>query len=246
MRTAKTFMALWMAGVFVFLMGRAPVALAADKDGGIEEVAGKIHWLGHDAFRIEAGDRVIYIDPWQISGGPQADIILITHDHRDHCSPEDVAKIRGKHTQVVTVEAAAAKLPPPVTVVKPGDSLTVEGIPVTVISAYNVNKFRSPGILFHPKEAGYAGYLLTVSGVTLYHAGDSDPIPEMASIKADIVLLPVSGIYVMTAEEAAAVADQIHPKLAIPMHVGRGIGSMADAERFKKEASVPVRILPME
>jgi len=242
----RTLMVLCMAGALVFLIGCAPTALAAGKEGSIDDVASKIHWLGHDAFRIEVGGQVIYIDPWQISGGPEADIILITHDHRDHCSPEDVAKVRGPHTKVITVEAAAKKLPPPVTVVKPGDSLTVEGIPVTVIPAYNVDKFRSPGVPFHPKEAGYAGYLLTVSGVTVYHAGDSDPIPEMARIRADIALLPVSGIYVMTAEEAAGVADQIRPKLAIPMHVGRGIGSMADAERFKKEASVPVKILPME
>jgi L-ascorbate metabolism protein UlaG (beta-lactamase superfamily) len=246
MMTVRRFRTLSVAGALVILQGLVSVAIAAEEGGGLEDVVSKIHWLGHDAFRIEAGGRVIYIDPWQISGGPQADIILITHDHRDHCSPEDVAKIRGKNTHVVTVKAAAAKLPPPVTVVKPGDSLTIDGIPVTVIPSYNVNKFRSPGVLFHPREAGYAGYLFTVSGITIYHAGDSDPIPEMASVKADIALLPVSGIYVMTAEEAVSAADQIRPKLAIPMHVGRGIGSMADAERFKQKASVPVRILPME
>ncbi len=244
--TGRRFRTLSIAGALVMLQGLVSVAIAAEEGGGLEDVVSKIHWLGHDAFRIEAGGRVIYIDPWQISGGPQADIILITHDHRDHCSPEDVAKIRGKNTHVVTVKAAAAKLPPPVTVVKPGDSLTIDGIPVTVIPSYNVNKFRSPDVLFHPREAGYAGYLFTVSGITIYHAGDSDPIPEMASVKADIALLPVSGIYVMTAEEAVSAADQIRPKLAIPMHVGRGIGSMADAERFKQKASVPVRILPME
>jgi len=244
--TGRRFRALSVAAALVILQGLVSVAIGAEKGGGLEDAAGKIHWLGHDAFRIEAGGRVIYIDPWKISGGPQADIILITHDHRDHCSPEDVAKVRGRNTHVVTVEAAAAKLPPPVTVVKPGDSLTVEGIPVKVIPAYNINKFRSPGVLFHPREAGHAGYLFEVSGITIYHAGDTDPIPEMASVKADIALLPVSGIYVMTAEEAVSVADQMRPRLAIPMHVGRGIGSMADAERFKEKASVPVRILPME
>ncbi|MBW1781414.1 MAG: MBL fold metallo-hydrolase [Deltaproteobacteria bacterium] len=244
--TSRRFRALFITGAFVIVHLLVSIAVAAEEGGSVEDVASKIHWLGHDAFRIDAGGRVIYIDPWRISGGPQADIILITHDHRDHCSPEDVAKIRGKHTRVVTVKAAAAKLPPPVTVVKPGDSLVVEGVPLKVIPAYNVNKFRSPGVPFHPKEAGYAGYLIKVSGVTIYHAGDSDPIPEMASIKADIALLPVSGIYVMTAEEAVSAADQIRPKLAIPMHVGRGIGSLEDAQRFKQKASVLVRILPME
>lgn len=246
MMTGRRFRTISIAGAFAIVQGLVSVGAAAPEGGSVEEVVSKIHWLGHDAFRIETGGRVIYIDPWQISGGPEADIILITHDHRDHCSPEDVAKVRGKDTHVVTVKAAASKLPLPVTVVKPGDSLTVEGVPVKVIPAYNMNKFRSPGVLFHPREAGYAGYILTVSGITIYHAGDSDPIPEMASVKADIALLPVSGIYVMTVEEAATVADQIGPRLAIPMHVGRGIGSMEDAERFKQKASVPVRILPME
>ncbi|MFP3928757.1 MAG: MBL fold metallo-hydrolase [Desulfobacteraceae bacterium] len=221
-------------------------AMASPEGGDIEEFARNIHWLGHDSFRIEAGGLVIYIDPWEISDGPKADIILITHDHRDHCSPEDVAKIRGKDTEVVTVEAAASKLSPPVTVVKPGDALTVKGLRVKAVPAYNVDKFRSPGVPFHPKEAGYVGYLITVEGVTIYHAGDTDPIPEMKEIKTDIALLPVSGIYVMTAEEATGAADQIKPKLAIPMHVGKGIGSLEDAERFKKAASVPVKILPME
>jgi len=236
----------FVAGLFAALIGLTPAVLTSAGEKNIDGVVSGIHWLGHDAFRIDVADRVIYIDPWQISGGPQADIILITHDHRDHCSPEDVAKVRGKNTQVVAVKAAAEKLPPPVTVVKPGDSLAIEGIRVKVIPAYNVNKFRSPGVPFHPREAGYAGYLMDISGVAVYHAGDSDLIPEMASVKADIALLPVSGIYVMTAEEAAAATDQIRPKLAIPMHVGKGIGSLEDAERFKQQASVPVRILPME
>jgi len=246
MMKGRRFLILSIAGVFLTLQCFVSAGLTAEQGRDLEDLVSKIHWLGHDAFRIDADGQVIYIDPWRISGGPEADIILITHDHRDHCSPEDVAKIRGKNTRVVTVKSAAAKLPPPVTVVKPGDSLTVNGVPVKVIPAYNINKFRSPGVPFHPKEAGYAGYLFTVSGMTIYHPGDSDPIPEMASVKADVALLPVSGIYVMTAEEAVSVADQIRPRLAIPMHVGRGIGSMEDAERFKQKVSVPVKVLPME
>jgi len=131
-------------------------------------------------------------------------------------------------------------------VVKPGDTLKVEGIEIKAVPAYNLNKFKSPGVPFHPKEAGHVGYVFTVSGVTIYHTGDSDNIPEMSSIKTDIVLLPVSGTYVMTAEEAAAAADKIRPRLAIPMHVGRGIGTLDDRETFKKKTAVPVKILPLE
>jgi len=131
-------------------------------------------------------------------------------------------------------------------VVKPGDARTVKGIPILAAPAYNVNKFRSPGVPFHPKEKGYVGFVITVEGRRIYHAGDTDVIPEMASIEADIALLPVSGTYVMTAEEAVEAASVIGPKAAIPMHVGRGIGSLEDAERFWENAEVPVEVLPME
>lgn len=205
-----------------------------------------IHWLSHASFRIEAGGKVIYIDPWQLGDGPKADLILITHDHGDHCSPDDVEKIRKEDTEIVTVAAAAEKLPDPITVVKPGDELTVQGIAVQAVPAYNVNKFRSPGVPFHPKESGNVGFVITVEGQRIYHAGDTDVIPEMASVKTDIALLPVSGKYVMTAEEAVEAVASIQPKIAIPMHVGRGIGAQEDSERFKEKASVPVEVLPIE
>ncbi len=244
--TPQKAQAIYLAVFFTILKGLATVAVAAPQGENLEDFVKGIHWLGHDSFRIEAGGKVIYIDPWQIKGGPNADIILITHDHFDHCSPDDVAKIRGKKTAILAPKAAASNLPQPVTVVKPGDALKVEGIEIKAVPAYNLNKFKSPGVPFHPKEAGHVGYVFTVSGVTIYHTGDSDNIPEMSSIKTDIVLLPVSGTYVMTDEEAAAAADKIRPRLAIPMHVGRGIGTLDDRESFEKKTSVPVKILPME
>ena len=122
----------------------------------------------------------------------------------------------------------------------------MRGIPIRAVPAYNINKFRSPGVPFHPRESGYVGFILTVEGQRIYHAGDTDAIPEMESIDADIALLPVSGTYVMTADEALEAIKAIKPKIAIPMHIGRGIGSLADAEHFQEKASVPVEILPME
>jgi L-ascorbate metabolism protein UlaG (beta-lactamase superfamily) len=215
-------------------------------DVDVKRLVSNIHWLGHDSFRIEGDGVVIYTDPWQLEEGGKADIILITHDHGDHCSPADVDKVKKQDTVIVTVGAAAAKLSGSIRVVKPGDKLTVKGIPISTVPAYNLNKFRSPGVPFHPREAGYVGFVFTVEGRRIYHAGDTDNIPEMAGIDADVALLPVSGIYVMTAEEAVEAVTRIKPEVAIPMHVGRGIGSLADAERFKEKASVPVEILPME
>ena len=212
----------------------------------VKQMVSNIHWLGHDSFRIKGDGLVIYIDPWQIEDGPKADLILITHDHRDHCSPADVAKVQKEDSVIVTVAAAAAKLSGQIQVVKPGDELRVKGIPISAVPAYNVNKFRSPGVPFHPRESGYVGFVVTVEGQRIYHAGDTDCIPEMGSINADIALLPVSGTYVMTADEAVEAAAIIKPQIAIPMHTGRGIGSLADAERFKEKASVPVEILPMK
>jgi L-ascorbate metabolism protein UlaG (beta-lactamase superfamily) len=218
----------------------------AGEEADVKGLVSNIHWLGHDSFRIEGDGIVIYIDPWQVSGGPKADLILITHDHQDHCSPADVDKLKKQDTVIVTIADAAAKLSGSIRVVKPGDELTVEGIPISTVPAYNLNKFRSPGVPFHPREAGHVGFVFAVEGCRIYHAGDTDNIPEMAGIDVDVALLPVSGIYVMTADEAVGAAERIKPKVAIPMHVGRGIGSLTDTESFKEKASVPVEILPIE
>jgi L-ascorbate metabolism protein UlaG (beta-lactamase superfamily) len=88
--------------------------------------------------------------------------------------------------------------------------------------------------------------LITVKGIRIYHPGDSDFIPEMKGLEPDVALLPVSGTYVMTCEEAVEAAAAIQPQVAIPMHVGEGIGSLTDAERFKEKAPVPVTVLPIE
>lgn len=196
-----------------------------------------IHWLGHDSFRLE-GEVTIYIDPWKLPpNSPKADIILVTHEHYDHCSPEDVAKIQKADTVIVTIPAAARKLKGEVKAVKPWDKITVKGVEVEAVPAYNIDK------PFHPKEAGHVGFIVNLGGKRIYHAGDTDFIPEMKGLKVDIALLPVSGTYVMTADEAAMAADAIKPEVAIPMHYGEIVGSEKDAERFKKLTSVQVIIL---
>jgi L-ascorbate metabolism protein UlaG (beta-lactamase superfamily) len=225
-------------------------ALAATTKGkeaqNMDKLTANIHWLGHDSFRIDAEGVVIYIDPYRLKEGPKADLILITHDHSDHASMSDVALIQKQDTVIVTIKAAAQKLSGQIKTVLPGEELTEKGILIKTLPAYNLTKFRSPGVPFHPKDAGHVGYLITVKGVTIYHPGDTDFIPEMKGLKPDVALLPVSGTYVMTAEEAAEAAAAIQPKVAIPMHVGEGIGSLADAERFKEKATVPVVIKPIE
>jgi L-ascorbate metabolism protein UlaG (beta-lactamase superfamily) len=207
---------------------------------GVNDVAKNITWLGHDGFLIKGDGKTIVIDPFQVKECEPADIILVTHQHYDHCSPEDVRKVQTASTVIITEADSAAKLSGDVRVVQPGDKLTVEGIPIEVVPSYNTNKS------FHPKQNGWLGFIVTVEGVRIYHAGDTDLIPEMASFDADIALLPVSGTYVMTAEEAVEAAKMIKPKVAIPMHYDAIVGSSEDAQRFSDALSGFCRVVMLK
>ena len=203
-----------------------------------DNLAKKIVWLGHDGFRIDT-EKTIYFDPYQIEEGPEADLILISHDHFDHCSPEDVAKIQGEKTVIVTEKDSAKKLSGDVRVIKPGDSLTVDGVKIEAIPSYNTDKD------FHPKGNNWLGFVVEIDGVKVYHTGDADFIPEMNDLEVDIAFIPVSGTYVMTSEQAVQAARAINPKVAIPMHYGAIVGEEQDAIDFKKalEGEIEVRVL---
>jgi L-ascorbate metabolism protein UlaG (beta-lactamase superfamily) len=190
-----------------------------------EKMIDKIHWLGHDSFYVQ-GSKVVYFDPWEVKGEPKADLILISHDHFDHCSPEDVKKLSKPGTVVVTEAASAKKLSGSVQVLKPGESTTVSGVKVTAVPSYNTDK------QFHPKSNNWLGFMVELDGVKIYHAGDTDHIPEMKDLRPDIALIPVSGTYVMTADQAAEAARAIKPKIVVPMHYGKIVGSEADAAEF--------------
>ena len=205
----------------------------------VKDLIKKIQWLGHDCFLIKS-DLIIYFDPFQIKTGPKADIIFVTHPHYDHCSPEDIKKIAKEDTIIVTEKDSAKMLTGKIEIMKVGEEKTVKGIKVKAVPAYNIGK------TFHTKDKGWLGFVVEIEGVKIYHAGDTDFIPEMKNIKTDIALLPVSGTYVMTADEAVKAALTIKPQIAIPMHYGSIVGSEKDAEKFAKalEGKIEVIVLP--
>ena len=212
----------------------------------MQDVLRQISWLGHASIRISGPSGVIYIDPWKLKSFQPADIILISHEHYDHFSKEDVEKIRTPATTIVTNPTVAGQLTGDVKALRAGEMVTAKGIKIEAVAAYNINKFRSPGVPFHPQADGKLGFIIEIDGVRVYFAGDTDPIPEMANIKSDIAILPVSGKFTMTAAEAVEALRVLKPKAAIPVHYGVIAGSLADAEQFKREAPVEVHILQPE
>ncbi len=206
-----------------------------------------LEWLGHAGFRIDARGATIYIDPYRVPAGPRADLILVTHGHYDHYSPQDVERISGEHTWLVAPAAVAERATGHVVSIAPGEELELEpvaGVEVAAVAAYNTSKRDAEGRLFHPREAGWVGFDLNVRGERLYHAGDTDVIPEMDAVTGvDVALLPVSGTYVMTASEAAEAARRIQPGAAVPMHWGEHIGTREDADVFAERAPCRVAIM---
>ena len=204
----------------------------------IQDMLDRMTWLGHDTFRIDSS-KTVYFDPYNIETDKKADLVLITHDHSDHCSLDDIEKIQQPETIFVTEKDSAQKLSGTIKTVKPGDSLGIDNVKIEAIPAYNLDKD------FHPKANGWLGFVLEMDGIRIYHAGDTDHIPEMKNLNVDIALLPVSGTYVMTADEAVEAALAINPGVAIPMHYGAIVGDSSDADTFKAklEGKVNVRIL---
>ncbi len=194
-----------------------------------------ITWLGHAGFKIKAGSKIIYIDPWQLRPNQEpADFILITHEHLDHCSPKDVKALLKKETAIITTRGSALKLKLNSKMVKPGESLEFEGIKIESVSAYNLEKS------FHPRESGWLGFIIDTKDMRIYHTGDSDFIPEMKSLNADVILVAIEGTYTMDARDAARLVNELKPKFVIPMHYGSIVGSDRDIEEFKKLSNVNV------
>jgi L-ascorbate metabolism protein UlaG (beta-lactamase superfamily) len=176
----------------------------------------KIYWISHSCFRVESGGKQIYFDPYEIpKGSPAADVIFASHDHYDHFDEKAVKSILKKETAIIGPTSVANKnVGIVVKTVKPGDKGSAAGFNFEAVPAYN------PAKKFHPKQNNWCGFVVTVEGKTIYHAGDTDLIPEFGALtgKIDLALLPVGDTYTMGFKDAIKAVGVIKPKHMIPMH----------------------------
>jgi L-ascorbate metabolism protein UlaG (beta-lactamase superfamily) len=178
-----------------------------------------IKWLGHASFLIKGAGKVIYTDLAEdAEPSEKADLVLVTHSHPDHFDPSKIKKVRKNSTIVIAPKDCVPQIGGSAKSLKLGEETAVGDVRIKAVEAYNYKRFRSPGVPFHPQGFG-VGYLITVGGKVIYHAGDSDFIPEMAKLgRVDVALLPSGGTYTMDNPEAAEAATTIKPEVVIPMH----------------------------
>ena len=202
-----------------------------------------IRVLTHSSIRIQSGDTVLYVDPYKVSGRPQdADYVFITHDHFDHFSPEDIEKVSCDKTVLVVPEKMRDKVLQEadetrgIIPVKPDAPYDINGFSFETVPAYNRLK------PFHPKTAGWVGYIFCLDGKRIYVAGDTDATPDAKKVQCDVALVPVGGTYTMNASQAAELVNTIRPAAAIPTHYGSVAGSAADAESFREKVDPTVHV----
>ena len=194
----------------------------------------------HSSIRLDEG-KIIYSDPYNIRNATHdADIILITHSHFDHYSPEDISKVMKADTVIVCPISMTELKELGLTVkqVTPGDSFEVLGIKFEAVPAYNIGK------PFHPKPNGWLGYIInSPNNGRIYVAGDTDITPENKQVKCDIALVPAGGTFTTDALQAAELINTIRPKYAIPVHYGTVAGNPEDGDIFRKSVVSDVKVV---
>jgi len=196
-----------------------------------------------NSIRIKSDVGTIYIDPFKIDDETHdADFILITHDHYDHFSSEDIAKVKKDTTVLVVPEKMEAKAViesgiKEIETVKPGTYHEIGNLELETIPMYNILK------PFHPKAAGWVGYILKINGKRIYIAGDTDATKEAKEVICDIALVPIGGTYTMDAKKAAELVNEINPEVAIPTHYGSIVGKLSDAKVFAANVKDSIKVV---
>ena len=197
----------------------------------------------HNSIGIKCDIGMVYIDPFEMTESPKdAAFILITHDHYDHFSPDDIAKVAGPNTVLVVPEkmkskaGKAAGLVSRIETVNPGESYDMDGLKLETVPAYNIMR------PFHAKSAGWVGYIIETGGKRIYAAGDTDATKEVKAVKCDIALVPIGGTYTMDAKKAAELINEMQPEVAIPVHYGAIVGKPSDGEAFAQLVKEPIKV----
>ena len=203
----------------------------------------KIDVFKQNSIRIKSDVGTIYIDPFKIDDETHdADFILITHDHYDHFSSEDIAKVKKDTTVLVVPEKMDAKAVEEsgikeIETVKPGTYHEIGNLELETIPMYNILK------PFHPKAAGWVGYILKINGKRIYIAGDTDATKEAKEVICDIALVPIGGTYTMDAKKAAELVNEINPEVVIPTHYGSIVGKLSDAKVFAANVKDTIKVV---
>ena len=196
-----------------------------------------------NSIRIESRVGTIYVDPLEISNDAHdADYILITHDHYDHFSPENIRKVAKADSILVVPEKMIDKAQEvagdvgKIETVKPGVYRELNGLEFETVPAYNLLK------PFHPKSAEWVGYVLRIDGKRIYIAGDTDATKEAKAVKCEVALVPIGGTYTMDAKKAAELVNAICPNVAVPVHYGSIVGKPADGDIFAQNVKDPIKV----
>jgi L-ascorbate metabolism protein UlaG (beta-lactamase superfamily) len=195
-----------------------------------------VTWFRGSSIRIRRAGLEVHVDPLALDGEGEADYILLTHPHYDNFSEDDIARVRTPDTIVIAPATMKKLLADADHFLRPGDMLQLEGLDVLAVPAYNTDK------KFHPPESGWLGYVFTLGGVTYYHAGDTDFIDEMNSVRCDVAFLPVDGHYTMNADEAALAAEACDAAVVVPIRWGEG-ASAEEASRLAARDDLNVHLL---
>ncbi len=229
MKTKLFFTVLLFANLLIFAQCKEK---SEDKmDLNVNTIADSLHWIRQACVKINILGKIIYFDPLGIKNQDSADFIFITHPHKDHLSPNDIALISTSKTIIYgPKDCKFTGTYKEFIEVKPDTTIELtSNLSITTVPAYNVVKTN-----FHPKEKKWVGYLLKIGNVIVYHAGDTERIPEMKNFTADIVMLPLGQTYTMNSvEEAAEAAKDVKAKIAIPIHWGLYEGKSEDVTKFK-------------